>query len=66
MARSSSCACRAKAKEVNKQAKVRLHQVEELTMHNAHLESMAAELAALLQVKLMRSCSCSAHPRLNV
>ena len=63
---SSSCACRAKAKEVHKQAKVRLQQVEELTMHNAHLEGTAAELAALLQVKLMRSCSCSAHLRLNV
>ena len=36
---------------------MRLQQVEELTRHNAHLESVAAELAALLQVKLTRSCS---------
>ena len=45
---------------------MRLQQVEELTMHNAHLESVAAELAALLQVKLMRSCICSAQLRWNV
>ncbi len=50
---------------MHKQAKVRLQQVEELSMHNAHLESVAAELAALLQVKLMTSCPCSAQLLLN-
>ena len=44
------------------QAKVRLQQVEELTRHNAYLESMAA----LLQVKPMRSCSCSTSLWLKV